>query len=409
MTLLKSLPFQLCISIVSAFFLGNVLDLYTVSLFYTISSTFIEILLFCLPVVIFVFIMRALLNIPRGSITLLFLIFLGVTLSNCLALTTAYCVGQFTLPFLGLGHSPDFAEKFKSSVEILFSLGLPTLAGTETALMSGVLGGTAMSLLSDRNHAKQLAKSTLTLMSDKISLFLYKVFIPVLPLYVFGFCLKLSYDNALIHLLHQYGKVFVLSLSLVFGYICILYLIGARGNLRNAIKNMKTMLPAGLTAFSTMSSVATMPVTLACTEENTQDRNFTNLVIPSTTNIHMLGDDLTIVLTAMTLLSVFGMPWPDVTSFIPFSLAFSVAKLSCVGIPGASVLVILPVLQGHLGFTPEMVSVLTTIYVLQDPFGTSANVMGNGAFALIIKRIFASLQMVQGILLEPEPSGQTDH
>ena len=147
------------------------------------------------------------------------------------------------------------------------------------------------------------------------------------------------------------------------------------------------MMPAGLTGFSTMSSAATMPVTLACVEKTTKDRQFTNLLIPATTNIHMLGDDLTLMITSMTLLSVFGIPWPDLVHFLPFALAFSLAKLSCVGIPGASVLVILPVLQSYLGFTPEMISVVTTIYVLQDPFGTCANVMGNGAFALLIHRL----------------------
>ncbi|MDP5370572.1 MAG: dicarboxylate/amino acid:cation symporter, partial [Pseudomonadota bacterium] len=213
---------------------------------------------------------------------------------------------------------------------------------------------------------------------------LSKIFIPLLPIYVFGFCLKLSYDDALAHLFQQYGKVFFLSLSLVALYISALYLVASHANMRKAISYIKIMLPAGLTGFSTMSSAATMPVTLRCTQATTQDKNFTDLVIPSTANIHMLGDDLVILMMAMALLSIFGMPWPDFTTFTQFAFAFSMAKLSCVGIPGASVFVVLPVLQTYLGFSPEMISVLTTLYVLQDPFGTAANVMGNGAFALML-------------------------
>jgi len=181
---------------------------------------------------------------------------------------------------------------------------------------------------------------------------------------------------------------------LVVSYIAILYLIGAKGKVLQAVSNVQSMLPAGLTGFSTMSSAATMPVTLQCTEETTKDRNFTDLIIPTTANIHMLGDDLTIVITAMTLLSLFGMPWPDYSTFIFFAFAFSIAKLSCVGVPGASVLVVLPVLQQYLDFNPAMISILTTIYVLQDPFGTAANVMGNGAFAVIIQRIFAKIRFL---------------
>ena len=371
--------------------MGEKLGLDSVCFFYTISSCFIEILMFILPLIVFSFILRALVNLERGSLTLLLLIFLGVTISNCLALTTAYLFGKATLSFVGLCLSPDFAAKFSSSVSVLFSFNFPQIVATEQALLGGVICGLALNILNQKNQFRKTMKDSSIWLSDKISLFLSKIFIPLLPIYVFGFCLKLSYDDALIHLFHQYGKVFLLSMSLVVIYIFSLYLVGSMGNVSKALSSLKTMLPAGLTGFSTMSSAATMPVTLKCTEINTQDKNFTDLVIPSTANIHMLGDDLTIIMIAMTLLSIFGMPWPDFVAFIPFALAFSVAKLSCVGIPGASVLVILPVLQNYLGFTPEMLSILTTIYVLQDPFGTAANVMGNGAFALIVRKVFQKL------------------
>ena len=390
--LLKSLPIQLCIAIILALFFGKIVSVSTVSLFYTVSCLFIEILLFCLPLVIFSFISRALLNLARGSLALLLLIFVGVTVSNCLALTVAYSVGSVALPFVGIVPSLDFAANFRSSVQVLFSFNLPTVIGMETALLAGVLCGLAISFVNDDNPAKQKIKSFLIMLSDKISLCLSKIFIPLLPFYVFGFCLKLSYDNALINLFYHYGVVFVLSFTLVVMYIFTLYFIGAKANMRATMANIKNMIPAGLTAFSTMSSAATMPVTLNCTEKNTGDRNFTDLIIPSTANIHMLGDDITIVMMAMALSVVFGVPWPDVVAFIPFALAFSMAKLSCVGIPGASVLVILPVLQSYLGFSAEMISVVTTIYILQDSFGTAANVMGNGAFAIIIKRIFAVIR-----------------
>lgn len=393
MRYLKELPVQLVISILTAFLLGYVLDASVISVFYSISSCFIEILMFVLPLMVFSFIFRALANSQRGSLSLLLLIFAGVTLSNCLALTTAYVFGQTFLPLLGLSHSPDFISKFSSNVTLLFNLNLPALISTEKAMALGILAGIGVSFIKDKYAFKEKAQKGSIYCSNLITLFLQKIFIPLLPLYVFGFCLKLSYDQALVHLFQQFGKVFVLSMLLVVAYLSLLYLIGAGGNVRQALSNFKTMLPAGLTGFSTMSSAATMPVTLVCTEKTTKDRNFTDLIIPSTANIHMLGDDLTIVVTSLTLLSIFGLPWPEVTVIIPFVMAFSLAKLSCVGVPGASVLVVLPVLQKYLGFTPEMISVLTTIYILQDSFGTAANVMGNGAFALIIQRVFNRMRV----------------
>jgi Na+/H+-dicarboxylate symporter len=388
MNYLNMLPVQLLLSILVAFILGYLLDVFYISLFFSISSCFIEILIFLLPLMVFSFIFRALVNSKRNSLSLLLLIFAGVTLSNCLALTTAYFFGQSFLPFLCLSHSPDFMAKFNSQVPLLFTFKLPALIETEKALAFGIIAGVIVSFLNEENPIKKFSQKSSMHLSYAIILFLQKIFMPLLPLYVFGFCLKLSYDKALVHLFQQFGKVFLLSMTLVGGYIYLLYFFGSGRDFKKTQCNFKAMLPAGLTGFSTMSSAATLPVTLMCTEKTTKDRHFTDLIIPSTANIHMLGDDLTIVITAMTLLSIFGLPWPDLNILIPFVLAFSLAKLSCVGVPGASILVILPVLQKYLGFTPEMISVLTTIYILQDGFGTAANVMGNGAFALIIQRIF---------------------
>ena len=385
---LKQLPVQLVLSILAAFPLGYLLDLFYISLFYSISTCFINILIFVLPLMVFSFIFRGIVKSASGSLSLLLLIFAGVTLSNCSALLTAYFFGHTFLPLLGVDHNPGFIEKFVSEVPLLFSLELPSIIGTEKAMCLGIILGVSISSMQEGGAVKTSFLKASDFLSKYITLFLQKVFTPVLPLYVFGFCLKLSCDKALVHLFTEFGKVFLLSMFLVASYIFFLYFIGSYANIKKAIGNIKTMLPAGLTGFSTMSSAATMPVTLACTEKTTKDRNFTDLIIPATTNIHMLGDDLTIVMTAMTLLSVFGMPLPEVLSILPFVFAFSLAKLSCVGVPGASVLVVLPVLQKYLGFTPEMISVLTTIYILQDSFGTAANVMGNGAFALIIQRIF---------------------
>ena len=94
------------------------------------------------------------------------------------------------------------------------------------------------------------------------------------------------------------------------------------------------------------------------------------------------------------------MPQPDFWTFIPFALAYCVAALSCVGVPGGTILIILPVLQNFLNFTPEMLSAITTIYILQDPFGTTANVIGNGGFALLIQRIFRRDQRTATALTE---------
>jgi len=185
--LLKQLPVQLILSIILALIMGEKLGLDSVCFFYTISSCFIEILMFVLPLIVFSFILRALVNLERGSLTLLLLIFLGATISNCLALTTAYLFGKATLSFVGLCLSPDFAAKFSSSVSVLFSFNFPKIIATEHALLGGVISGLALNILNQNNPFRKTMKDSSIWLSDKISLFLSKIFIPLLPIYVFGF------------------------------------------------------------------------------------------------------------------------------------------------------------------------------------------------------------------------------
>lgn len=387
---IKSLPVQLVISITLALILGSYFDSSVVALFYTLSACLIDVLLFILPWMIFAYIFTAITQIEQKSVFLILIIFLGITVSNLLSIFTAYFFGSSLLPLLGLQHSAELATKLQSTIAPYFRLNLPTLISTGTAMVAAVVSGIIISFIPNENAFKNKMKGVVSYLTQGITFFLKKIFIPLLPIYVFGFCLKLSYDKALVYLFHSYGKAFLLSFAIIWIYIPLVFFVAARGNLSNALSHLKKMIPAGLTGFSTMSSAATMPVTLKCTEEATEDKNFADLMIPTTVNTHLLGDNITLTIGSLALLTIFGMQQPDFSTFVVFAFAYSMAALSCVGIPGGTVLIMLPVMQNFLGFTPEMLSAITTIYVLQDPFGTTANVVGNGGFALLIQRIFRS-------------------
>lgn len=383
---LKQLPVQLALSMMLAFFLGQWIPQPGVVLFYTFSRALIDVLLFVLPVIVFSLMLRALLQGEGRSIWLIVLLFVGITASNVIALLFAYGMGLIFLPMLSFEAAPDFAKLTHTAIHPLFTLPLPIWLETNMAMFLGIAVGFLTHFLPQKTPLRDQIEQLSSRLNTCVSYFLNSCFIPMLPFYVFGFCLKLSYDKTLIMLLTQYGKVFLVNFLLVGSYLLLLYLIGAGGCLRTTLQYVRTMLPAGMTGFSTMSSAVTMPITLQCVTETTRSKHFAQLVVPATANVHMLGDDITLTVMVMALMSLFGMPWPDLLTFLPFAFAFSIAKLSCVGVPGASVFVILPVVQAYLGFTPEMITLVTTLYVLQDAFGTASNVMGNGAFALVLQR-----------------------
>ena len=201
-------------------------------------------------------------------------------------------------------------------------------------------------------------------------------------------------EGTLNFLYTKYLPVFALNVGISLVYVLILYRLVSIGY-KPMGKLIATMIPAGITGFSTMSGAVTMPVTLNCTEKNGKHPKLARMIIPTTSNMHMLGDDITITLTAITLMLVNGMQIPSFVEFLPYVVGFCIAKLACVGIAGASLLVILPVLEKNLGFSSEMVSLIMTLYVLHDPFGTFHNVMGNGAFAIGLERIFTKLGLLK--------------
>jgi Na+/H+-dicarboxylate symporter len=146
------------------------------------------------------------------------------------------------------------------------------------------------------------------------------------------------------------------------------------------------MLPAAISGFSTMSSAASMPLTIIGAENNAKNKDLVRSVIPATVNIHLIGDCFAIPILAYAVLKSFGMAEPSLLNYLTFSLYFVIAKFSVAAIPGGGILVMLPILEAYLGFSAEMMSLITALYVLFDPVITCANVLGNGAFAKMMDR-----------------------
>ena len=182
-------------------------------------------------------------------------------------------------------------------------------------------------------------------------------------------------------------------------YLTILYIIATiKRNLPwGAIG--KNLIAPGITAFSTMSSAAALPLSIKAASKNIEDSNMANIVIPSTVNIHMIGDAICIPLIAMLILTAFGMPAPSLSQYITFAGLFTITKFSGAGVPGGSIFVMIPVLESALGFSGEMTALITIFYMLMDPITTTGNVIGNNLFVIH----FDALQRTIGIIPELKP------
>ena len=108
----------------------------------------------------------------------------------------------------------------------------------------------------------------------------------------------------------------------------------------------------------------------------------------------MLGDALGIPLIALSLYAVEYHTMPEFSAYVTFAISYVLAKFAAAGIPGGTIIVMIPVLESSLQFTPEMSGVILMMYILFDPFCTTANIFGNGLFPMVFEKIWYKLKKI---------------
>lgn len=385
---LKNTNVQLLIALILAYILQPFLSVNAIAFFYSLSLALKDVLMLVLPFLIFFYVAAALTSFKKAAPLMVLSLFVLVVLSNALTVLTAYGVGCLTLQGL-CGKTVIELSSSSAPLPILFKWPLPQLIKNEWALIAGIIIGIGCSLIPENKRASIVG--FVQRGKEKATTVLKKGFIPILPVYVLGFGMKLIHNGSLATLLESYSKVFILSSGLIMAYILLMYLIGTGFSVQKTLTSIKNMFPAWLTGFSTMSSAIAMPMTLAATEKNIKDPTYAQFVVPTTANIHMIGDGLNIALTALALLVMSGCTLPSFDVYLVFVMYYCLAKFSSAGVPGGGVIVILPVAEQYLGLNADLTSLLATIYILQDSLMTSSNVMANGAFAMITHKIFKKI------------------
>lgn len=377
---LKSLPFQLVLCLVFAFALGDQLSETHVKFIYTISCVLKEIIMSILPIMIFSYIFAAILSLEKNAPILILVIVSLVVISNALVSFTSFGVAKAILPFMTIEQINNLGNV--QEVKAYFSLGIPKIISSDKAMLSGFILGIVFCFF-----RIQAVSNIATNLQQGVNIFLKKIFVPLLPLYVLGFILKMHYEGSLSILFKSYAQIFILICVSLVSYLSFMYYAANKFSWAKFKYSMKQMAAPGLIGFSTISSAVSMPLTIIATENNIKDKPFARLVIPATVNIHMIGHGISIPITSLTILILSGHPLPSLEVFALFVMYFCLAKFSASAVPGGGIIVILPILQSQLGFTPEMCGIIVMLDILQDAVLTSANVMGNGALAIISYKI----------------------
>jgi Na+/H+-dicarboxylate symporter len=339
-----------------------------------------EILLLVLPFIIFSFLYSSVCGLQKGAVHFVVLLFSMVCISNFLSTMAAYGVGLSFLPNMAIMAMP---APNANALQPLWNMHLPKLISNDTAMLMAVTCG-FISIRWMPTRGQEIAEK---LVSASM-FFLKRLFLPLMPLFIFGFAAKLAHDGMLALIFQDYFRIILIIIGAQCVYLCLAYGAITMFNPSKWIESMRNMLPAVIAGFSSMSSAAAMPATLVATERNCGNKEVARATVPVTLSIHLVGDCFAIPIVAMGLMLSFGMDLPDLSQYLLFAFSFVLAKFAVAAVPGGGILVMLPVLEKTLGFSPEMLSLITTLYILFDPAITSVNILGNGAFAMYVSRAY---------------------
>lgn len=378
------LPIILALILLVPILFGKFVPENTKVFLYAMSLSMKSILLFVLPFIIFSFIFSSLIRLQSSVIKFVLLLISMVFISNFIAICAGFGISHLLLPYFSVAANINFG--FENALQANWHLSLPKLISNEIALISGFAFGIFFSFFPN-----QKANKIALCLNHIAHTFLSKVFVPLLPMFILGFVFKLEHDQMLAKALKFYGPVFFIVVGTQVLYMILLYMIAANFSLNRFTVYIKNVLPAMLTGFSTISSAATMPILIMSTEKNIGDANMAKTIVPATINIHTLGSALGLTILLSATMMTFNKGIPDFNNFIVFAFFYTIAKFAVVAVPGGVMLVVSPLLEVYLGFSSEMIGLLTAIYMMFDPFGTAINVTGNGASAILFSKLYARI------------------
>lgn len=382
---LKNTSVQTFLVVVFVILFGEAIPLDVARGFYTLSLLLKDLLTFILPIAVCVFITNTLNSFEKkGWLLVLALMFFEV-ISNVSASFAAYGLSFYGASLYKIGVLPEPTSSL-TPFELLnssFTILRPSFWRIEYGTALGVIFGLCMPYIKSSALEKALYFSY-----NIIKNIFINGFAKIIPVFILGFFINLIKTADFSTLLLQGGKAIGIMIVGLIVYVIILYLIVGRFSIKRTVHAINNVLPAGLAAFSSMSSVATMPITIQVTEKNLKNPNFASMVIPATTNIQQVGDCFIQIFLCCMILVAFGQGIPNLKEFSLFLSVFVLARFTTAAVIGGAIFIMLPLYQTYLGFNEEMVATILMFNMILDPIVTSANVMANSALCVLFERFW---------------------
>ncbi|GFR75338.1 dicarboxylate/amino acid:cation symporter [Elysia marginata] len=182
--------------------------------------------------------------------------------------------------------------------------------------------------------------------------------------------------------LGQYGISVIIGLLTLMGFYVLLVFFFARVSPTTFLKGIS---PAQLLAFSTSSSVATLPVTMERVEDHLGvEEEVSSFVLPIGATINMDGTTLYQAVAAVFIAQAFGIEL-DIQTQLGIIATATLASIGSAGVPGAG-MVMLVIVLAQAGIPEAGLSFIFAIDRPLDMCRTTVNITGDATVSMLIAK-----------------------
>ena len=148
------------------------------------------------------------------------------------------------------------------------------------------------------------------------------------------------------------------------------------------IEFFKGMVPAMIFAFTSTSSVATLPLTKECSENLGADKDVSSFVLPLGATINMDGTAIYMGVTSLFIATCYGI---DLTlaQMATIVITATLASIGTAGVSGAGMIMLAMVLQS-VGIPVEGIALIVGVDKLFDMGRTTLNIVGDASCAIVV-------------------------
>ena len=183
-----------------------------------------------------------------------------------------------------------------------------------------------------------------------------------------------------------------LAMVLLVAYICyivhavVVYSIAVSSIAKiNPLKFFKGMLPAIMFAFSSASSVGTLPLNLECTEKLGASKEISSFVLPLGATINMDGTAIYQGVCAIFIASCYGIDL-SFSQMITIVLTATLASIGTAGVPGAGMVMLAMVLKS-VGLPVDGIALVAGVDRIFDMGRTTLNITGDASCAIVVSSL----------------------